>query len=493
MVKEGPCYHCGVTSTPLWRNGPPDKPILCNACGSRWRTKGTLANYTPMHLRVEPENYVDHRVVRNKSTVPISRNNEVKVLKTKSHDRNLVVAGIPSENCQSFSKVTITDDDLSNRSSSGSAMSNSESCAQFGGADASDLTGPAQSVVWDTFVPSRKITSGTRLKPSAVEQLTQDLQTILQEQQSSCFSGYTEENLLLESATPIETGHGSALIIRELGSIVREEESEASSLSINTKRRKMNDGSAYPLALFVQEKNMKSSMFPSSQGMELGTYRRESFLEEKAYLLGSPHSPLLSIELKDMINFEVFMKHLTSEEQHELMKYLPAVDKTAKPLESVRSLFTSSQFLESTTSFQHLLAEGVFDSSSIGEKGEDRKILERLVLFNLTKCKWIEHYNQVKECEVASGLPCPEGASGTKTKATKGVPTINQPIDHDSSSFNPRSLFVVPINGEPLGLDSSYTDHDQDLLLEVPSNGSFAQAELLQPAPNSTASRQESK
>jgi len=33
------------------------------------------------------------------------------------------------------------DEDASNRSSSGSAISNSESCAQFGSADASDLTG----------------------------------------------------------------------------------------------------------------------------------------------------------------------------------------------------------------------------------------------------------------------------------------------------------------------------------------------------------------
>lgn len=38
-----------IAATPLWRNGPPEKPVLCNACGSRWRTKGTLSNYMPMH------------------------------------------------------------------------------------------------------------------------------------------------------------------------------------------------------------------------------------------------------------------------------------------------------------------------------------------------------------------------------------------------------------------------------------------------------------
>ncbi|KAL4556082.1 hypothetical protein LXL04_038722 [Taraxacum kok-saghyz] len=49
MGKEGPCCHCGIEHTPLWRNGPPEKPVLCNACGSRWRTRGTLADYIPKH------------------------------------------------------------------------------------------------------------------------------------------------------------------------------------------------------------------------------------------------------------------------------------------------------------------------------------------------------------------------------------------------------------------------------------------------------------
>lgn len=37
--KQGPCSHCGATSTPLWRKGPPDRPVLCNACGTRWKVK----------------------------------------------------------------------------------------------------------------------------------------------------------------------------------------------------------------------------------------------------------------------------------------------------------------------------------------------------------------------------------------------------------------------------------------------------------------------
>lgn len=37
------------SATPLWRQGPAEKPVLCNACGSRYRHWGTLDNYLPKH------------------------------------------------------------------------------------------------------------------------------------------------------------------------------------------------------------------------------------------------------------------------------------------------------------------------------------------------------------------------------------------------------------------------------------------------------------
>ncbi|KAJ0769704.1 putative transcription factor C2C2-GATA family [Helianthus annuus] len=251
MGKQGPCCHCGVTSTPLWRNGPPDKPVLCNACGSRWRTKGSLVNYTPLHARAEPDDLIDQRVSRVK-TISI-KSKETKLLKRKPNYDNVAGGngtasitlgsggggggggiGYDYHN-QAFRKAF--DEDTSNRSSSGSAISNSDGYMQFASADASDLTGPAQSsVVWDTMVPSRKRTCVNRLKQSPVEKLTKDLHTILHEQQSY-FSGSSEEDLIFESDTPmvsVEIGHGSVLI-RHPNSVAREEESEASSLSVDTK------------------------------------------------------------------------------------------------------------------------------------------------------------------------------------------------------------------------------------------------------------------
>lgn len=104
------------------------------------------------------------------------------------------------------------------------------------------ISDPAQSVVWDTMVPSRKRTCVSRQKPSSIEKLTKDLYNILHEQQLN-FSGLSEEDLLFESDMPmvsVEIGHGS-MLIRHPSSIAREEESEASSLSFDNKQLPSNE------------------------------------------------------------------------------------------------------------------------------------------------------------------------------------------------------------------------------------------------------------
>jgi len=91
-----------------------------------------------LHARAENVDYEDQKVSRVKS-ISLNKNKEVKLVKRK-HNYDIAASGgfIPDFN-QGHRKVV--DEDTSNRSSSGSAVSNSESCAQFGGTDASDLTG----------------------------------------------------------------------------------------------------------------------------------------------------------------------------------------------------------------------------------------------------------------------------------------------------------------------------------------------------------------
>lgn len=52
------------------------------------------------------------------------------------------------------------------------------------------------------------------------------------------------------------------------------------------------------------------------------------------------------------------------------------------------------------------------------------------------------------------------------------------------SGFSPKNLFTLPSDGDSLMLDSFNfvgESGDQDVLLDVPSNGSFPEAELLHP------------
>lgn len=81
--------------------------------------------------------------------------------------------------------------------------------------------------------------------------------------------------------------------------------------------------------------------------------------------------------------------------------------------------------------------------------------------------------------------------SGAKTtmkipkRATKGIYEHKELIDNDSCYFSPGSLFALPPDSSSLMLDSfQFMDEssDQDLLLNVPSNCSFPEAELLLPA-----------
>ncbi|XP_050378089.1 GATA transcription factor 26 [Argentina anserina] len=515
MGKQGPCYHCGVTSTPLWRNGPPEKPVLCNACGSRWRTKGTLVNYTPLHARAEPDDYEDHRVSRMKS-MSINKNKEVKLVKRKQHPDSVVVG---ADYSHGFRKAV--DEDTSNKSSSGSAVSNTESCAHFGSVDASDLTGPAQSMVWDSTVPSRKRTCIGRPKQSPVEKLTKDLYTILHEQQSSYFSGSSEEDLLFESEAPmvsVEIGHGSVLM-RHPSSMIREEESEASSLSVDNGQCHMNEAYSRSASLLVYNNkglSMSSTMIgkmnsPAGQGKQQEPLKRDKSQVDNVQILGNHNSPLRHIDLNDIVNYEEFLRQLTNEEQQQLLKHLPPVD--VKFPYSLKNMFDSPQFRENLSSFQQLLAEGVFDNSLPGAKSEDCRTLKKLALSNSSKCKWIERYHLIKKCKTTPGKSVVSGSNFTtsshfrqvkrlRDSETQSFPDVkivmkspkraimkggyeNKDIlDYDGSCFSPKSLFALPPDGSSLMLDSmSFVEEssDHDLLLDVPSHGSYPQAELLHP------------
>ncbi|KAL0923295.1 hypothetical protein M5K25_007346 [Dendrobium thyrsiflorum] len=536
MGKHGPCRHCGVTCTPLWRNGPPEKPVLCNACGSRWRTKGSLANYTPLHAR-ELSEWGEPKVAKMKN---IS-------LKSKEHKLNKrkQMHGIVENECEMrFSEldqnyVRTFEGNASNRSSSGSAISYSESCANFAVADASDLTGSAQSNALDSSlvpVPSKK-RSVIHPKPSPVEKLTKDLYSIWHEQQSSNLSGSSEEDLLFErdiTMSSVEIGHGGVLL-RYPSYKPIEEESEASSLPADSRLISEAYSRSASFPVISESKRTRSSdagidkIENSTVHMSQEHAKSESVSPQKLSMLEDRDSPLSFVDLKDVVSLEVFMKHLTNDEQQQLMKYLPSID-TAIPCESLKSLFSSPLFMENLYYFQQLLQDGVFDLSFCHMSvGECRAL--KLALLNSLKSRWVDHYGKVKDVKrqqspVANGgensanfllhynlapskrtrqiqnghmqdskriMRSPKivyRSSNTKSPSTKSSvlnPTeieskemldTDDLVHNEGACVSPRSLFAWPPDPSS---ELQFTDDssDQDLLLNVRCSSSFPEAELL--------------
>uniref|UniRef100_A0A0A9DBB7 Uncharacterized protein n=1 Tax=Arundo donax TaxID=35708 RepID=A0A0A9DBB7_ARUDO len=395
MGKQGPCRHCGVTSTPLWRNGPPDKPVLCNACGSRWRTKGSLINYTPMHRRDDIDDE-EPRVSRLKP--PTSKPKAQKTLKKRPN--HIIMENEPFSG-QNFRKMG--DADPCNRSSSGSALSYSESCAPYGAADASEMTGSAQSHAWESLVPSRKRSCVNRPKPSPIEKLAKDLNSIMHEEQLFYLSGSSEEDLLYHSETPVgsfEIGSGSVLL-RHPNSKSLEEESEASSIPADNKSYITSESYSGSASFVVHSGSKAASNLnatierPKTSRLQIeDNARRDKLDYENQHILENVDSPLISVDLEDIVNYTNFVKYLTKEDQQQLLKLLPPMDSSATP-ESLRSMFSSIQFSDAIDSYQRLLGEGILDPSFSGD--EEWNTVKKLALTNLTKCKWLECYKKTRE------------------------------------------------------------------------------------------------
>ncbi|XXG60857.1 hypothetical protein AAC387_Pa04g2664 [Persea americana] len=250
MGKQGPCCHCGVTSTPLWRNGPPGKPVLCNACGSRWRTKGTLANYAPLHsLGFVP---VDSGESRYSCDYKSPLKKRLRVLNTRTQNEHGAEVG---ESVSRYGpSIKGFEDFTSNRSSSGSVISLSESCAQLGGMDGNVISGSTQTYLWDSQVPSRKRTGNKRKSPSPVEKLRRDLYDILHGQETLYLSGSSDEVLLFEKEedpmVSVEIGLGIVFIKQPVSSA--EVESEATPLALESKISCLNDAYMESLSFRVQ-------------------------------------------------------------------------------------------------------------------------------------------------------------------------------------------------------------------------------------------------
>uniref|UniRef100_A0ACD5UCP0 Uncharacterized protein n=1 Tax=Avena sativa TaxID=4498 RepID=A0ACD5UCP0_AVESA len=193
------------------------------------------------------------------------------------------------------------------RSSSGSAVSYSESFAPYGSADASEMTGSAQSHAWESLVPSKKRSCVTRGKPSQVEKLAKDLNSILHEQQSYYLSGSSEEDLLYHSETPVgsfEIGYGSVLL-RNTNSKSAEEDWEANSVPADNKSYLTSESYSGTASFVVHSESKGASNSnaepekPKWSPVQPQDYaRRDKFHYSKPQTLENVDSALVSVALE---------------------------------------------------------------------------------------------------------------------------------------------------------------------------------------------------
>ncbi|KAJ7553710.1 hypothetical protein O6H91_06G109300 [Diphasiastrum complanatum] len=462
MGKQGPCYHCGITTTPLWRNGPPDKPVLCNACGSRWRTKGTLENYMPMHAG----GFGSGSDASAETKWPRAKKGFTRPLEQHSNKRNNPYSGyLDSESAlwladPPFSKNF--DEEFSNRSSLGSTISTSEASMRRGNGNGAEF--PVHRL-WDTPVPSKRRTTMFRCRASS-EKVTRSLMAI-DEPEVSSVSCPSNDALIVHNSSPlvgVEIGLGSVLLRQPL-LVTHEPESEASSFLLDKKGcdivkefRRGSSGGLLSLVnsdqSFLPQVKEKGKNIPKRS--EAGRLQSErNFVSNKALLENFPYnkhnvlqscqSPLVFLEMKDIVNVDTFTGLLSCQEQAELMELLSPVDISNKT-DSLKHMLSSSQFEAALSNFQQLLSEGMFDSTDARRSLPLLQHFQQLfVLTDLSTSGWMEQYLQLQRSTKRRGsaekLPkfrdCIKEEPKDYNSAIAGIPPFTGPSEFESFPGRP--------------------------------------------------------
>ncbi|WMV12497.1 hypothetical protein MTR67_005882 [Solanum verrucosum] len=184
----------GYPETAHWRPGPPEKPVLCNACGTRWRARGTLHNYIPRHANRETRSY---QLPSETTTHLVARD-----------DQRLEVGVVVS---RPEGSSACLGEELNNIPSLVSAGSSSVICMQMEETNDKDP-------FWNpNSVPKRKRSKLRRRILSPVERLQRQLYNILQEPEFENIRNGGEDVTLIYARNkyipPNEIGLGAMLLV----------------------------------------------------------------------------------------------------------------------------------------------------------------------------------------------------------------------------------------------------------------------------------------
>ncbi|RAL49494.1 hypothetical protein DM860_012927 [Cuscuta australis] len=133
--------------------GPPEKPVLCNACGSRWRLRRNLNDYVPKHAL--SRYYANGK---HQSTLPYEAKKHP-ARKTDYCQKLKLKATDPSLNSPEGGKCVV--------SSSGSSVPSPEKSMLPQGEEVSLVRGVPQEPAWNAESVTRKKRSNIHKQPSS--------------------------------------------------------------------------------------------------------------------------------------------------------------------------------------------------------------------------------------------------------------------------------------------------------------------------------------
>ncbi|CAK9217164.1 unnamed protein product [Sphagnum troendelagicum] len=515
--KQGPCGHCGIETTPLWRNGPPEKPVLCNACGSRWRTKGTLLNYMPMHSGGFGGAGSKEGVARRKKGSHKRSSDPACSHKRKEPSGGHVEIRTPASLHHPL-LLKDAEEELKTTSSLESGVFGPDS-------DALSRSSPVQSdssagLGWEGPIPSRKRTPMVR-GCTSLEKLISHFQELMNESPpQSCPTARSSESAeeLLVEGTPsimtVEKGVDIEFIQQNPMPLLQEPAVEVMSFlmeSAGNVEAMQGMDARFSNGVVVEPLN-EAPIFPA-QGKEkpshflkemedMGYLRSdhrlvpnkallENFPCNKQDVLQGCQSPLVFLEMKEILSFDTYTGLLTDQEQGQLARLVSPVDINRIP-ESLKEMFNSGQFEGALVNFQQLLSEGLFDSL---EPGMDAGVLEHLqqllTASDLNSSGWMERLSQLqiynKHWGGSSDLSknkelIKDKMNGCRVPLIVGSGSIKNSLDNAVSMDDLPDLQVPGSDGmEP------------DFLFDLSSNIlSFHEAEVLQ-QPVWTKSKEESE
>ncbi|CAI5997924.1 unnamed protein product [Closterium sp. NIES-64] len=140
------------------------------------------------------------------------------------------------------------------------------------------------------------------------------------------------------------------------------------------------------------------------------------------FLLYSPNSPLCSVNLTDIVNASSLYRCMDHAQKSQLVAMLPAVD-TANGSASVESMFRSKTFLRAVKNFQKLLAQGMFDASSLpADTAHLFSSLTSTSCLDLSASGWWQRWGQAHASSASVSHPPPPAPAPTPPTPTPPPP-----------------------------------------------------------------------